>query len=130
MTYVEDGSFAITIAGQYSRYLLTVNSIPSSIPFQLDGIELITPYTEDIIEGSHVITIPPTVDVDGIVYDFLQWEDGSTMLTRTFELTSNLTITATYEEHIEHDDDFIISIIILTALLGGILIIGGVMIKD
>lgn len=80
-----------------TTYSLTISSTPSGVSFTLDATSHTTPYTETLVEGSHTITMPQTVTIDSTTYTFKQWEDGSTSLTRTINLTSDLSITATYE---------------------------------
>jgi hypothetical protein len=68
----------------------------------LDLIEIspppttITPWSGQLDEGTYRVTMPQQVQVGSDVYNFKQWEDGSTNPVRTIDLTSDTTITATY----------------------------------
>jgi hypothetical protein len=55
-----------------------------------------TPYTLTLEEGTYRVTVPPSVVVDNVTYNFKQWEDGSTNPERIINLTSDMTITAYY----------------------------------
>ena len=60
--------------------------------------ENVTPWTGELDEGTYRVTMPSQVQVGSDVYNFKQWEDGSTNPTRTVNLSSDITITATYEK--------------------------------
>jgi len=80
-------------------HVLTVNSNPvSGIEFTVNEATGFTPYSELLEEDTYMVTMPSRAFVDGAAYDFLRWEDGSTELTRTVDLTSDMAITAFYEE--------------------------------
>ncbi len=51
-------------------------------------------WTALLPEGKYTVTMPLT-DPTGVI-TFLQWDDGSTNLARTFDLTQRMSITATY----------------------------------
>jgi hypothetical protein len=57
----------------------------------------VTPWTGTLDEGTYKITMPQQVQVGSDIYNFKQWEDGSTNPVRTISLTSDMTVTATYE---------------------------------
>jgi hypothetical protein len=57
-----------------------------------------TPWTGTLEEGTYKITVPQQVQVGSDIYNFKQWEDGSTNPVRTISLTADMTITATYEQ--------------------------------
>ena len=80
------------------RYTLTVNSSPvSGINFTVQNVPKVTPYSELLETGSYTITMPASVTMAGVIYDFIRWEDGSTSLKRTIDLISDMTLTAFYE---------------------------------
>jgi len=56
-----------------------------------------TPWTDSKAEGTYVITIPLSVQVDVDIYDFQSWEDLSTNPTRTVNLVGDLAVMATYQ---------------------------------
>lgn len=77
--------------------------------------------------------MPSTVEIDGMTYYFLQWEDGFLFPTRTIDLTDDLTLAATYELRDGNGNgngDDLTPLLILLAIFGGVLLIGGVAIKD
>ena len=80
-------------------YTLLVNSSPiTEVPVTIDGASHTTPYSAALTEGSHTITVPPTVTIAQTTYNFVRWEDGSTNPKRTINLTKDMTLTAYYEE--------------------------------
>ena len=77
---------------------LSIDTTPiTGVYFSLNGTEQITPYSEDLEEGSYTITMPPSVVVEGQTYLFKEWEDGVTNLQRTIDLTVDTGLTAIYE---------------------------------
>ena len=80
-------------------HTLSVNSSPiSSVSFTSDGVSHATPLSMALTDGSHTIAVPSTINSTGKTYNFVSWEDGSTNSTRAISLTSNMTITANYQE--------------------------------
>lgn len=73
-------------------HTLFVGSYPVvGIPFKLDGVEKITPFSELLTAGeSYTLEVAPTYDSGK--YIFIGWEDGSTSLTRTITLTERMSI--------------------------------------
>jgi len=57
-----------------------------------------TPFSQALEEGSYLITVPETVEIEGKTYRFKQWEDGSTSTSRQVNLTEDISIIAYYEE--------------------------------
>jgi len=91
----------LSLAAYYAeipRYTLTVNSSPSGVQFVIQGVLKVTPYSELLETGSYTIVMPTRATVAGATYDFVRWEDGSTSLSRTVNLTSALVLTAYYEQ--------------------------------
>jgi len=74
------------------NWTLTVNSVPSGVGFTVDDAAQSTPYSESLVEGSHVVVMPATWTVGTDVYNFVEWEDTSTDLSRTVILAANTTI--------------------------------------
>ena len=79
-------------------HVLSVDSTPiTGVSFNLDGETHTTPYSAELEEGTYTVTVPAQVTVDGQLYNFVSWEDGSTNPSRTINLTTDLSIIATYE---------------------------------
>lgn len=84
-------------------YILSVNSTPITgiqVTTKKEETELptyMTPATIELEEGTYLVTVPSNHPVGADIYNFVQWEDGSTDPTRTINLVANKTITATYE---------------------------------
>ncbi len=55
-----------------------------------------TSYFETLEQGLYTIVMPASATVGVDVYNFSQWEDGSTDPTRNVTLTADMTLTATY----------------------------------
>ena len=97
----------VTITAYYvlapKYWTLTVNSEPiSGIEFTIDLAIHATPWSDNLLEGTYTIVMPSEWTVDTDVYNFDQWEDGSTDPTRTISLTEDITITATYKLYVPH----------------------------
>jgi hypothetical protein len=74
-------------------HTLTVTSEPiSGVGFTVDGTPHSTPWSDLLDEGSYTVIMPSTWGI----YDFDEWEDGSTSPSRTISLTADKTITAYY----------------------------------
>lgn len=82
-----------------SQYALVVNSSPvTQIPVAIDGYQYNTPTPPLTLPiGSHFVVAPSNTLVGTDIYNFVQWEDGSTNPTRTLLLTADTTITCTYQ---------------------------------
>jgi hypothetical protein len=82
-----------------TTFNLVVTSTPvTAVPVSVDTIQYTTPTLPlTLQEGTHIIVVPSNVLVGSDIYNFKQWEDGSTNPTRTINLTSDLTITCTYQ---------------------------------
>ncbi len=77
---------------------MTVESTPiDGINFTLDTTTYTTNVTVELEEMAYTITMPFTWSAGSDRYVFSHWEDNSTSLLRTINLTSNMTITAAYE---------------------------------
>ncbi len=92
----------MTITATYRRpkkYMLTVNSEPiTGINFTVGGTANTTNWSDILLEVEYLIDMSSTwTTVGGDVYEFKHWEDNSTSPMRTFLLSTNMTITATYE---------------------------------
>ena len=77
-------------------HILTVESM-AEIPFTINGVEQVTPYQQELEEGTYTITMPAIIMIGSDTYNFSEWDDGSTNLTKTIELTADLEVYAIYE---------------------------------
>ncbi|GAI39093.1 unnamed protein product, partial [marine sediment metagenome] len=79
-------------------HLLKIRSEPAlHVPFLIDGVEHLTPKDVLLPEGIHSVTAPPSLVIDGVTYTFIKWEDGSTALTRSIDLTIDVQVVSYYE---------------------------------
>ena len=90
---------SITISAQAPpTYELNILSSPiSSITFSLNGVDVVTPFSDISEEERYTVVAPRNVTNSGNLYSFVEWDSKSTSLSRTFDLTENTTITAYYE---------------------------------
>lgn len=78
---------------------LTIQAEPINVPVKVDNALVgDTPITVAVEEGSHLVEIPSELDIDGLRYRFVKWEDDSTDPKRVVEVLSDMIIKATYEE--------------------------------
>jgi hypothetical protein len=87
------------VYGNLSGYTLNINTpMKQSFPVTVDGTAVTVPATVTLAAGSHTIVTPSTLNVGNPAepIQFLKWEDGTTLPTRTISLAANMTITATY----------------------------------
>ena len=94
VTYNDSNTFDITIVDTFT---LTVN-VPGEVPITLDGMPRPTgSIGVDLHPGIHAISVPEIVQIDSTSrLKFNGWSDGSTQLTRTFDLESDSEISAIY----------------------------------
>jgi len=84
--------------GLEENYILTVNSLPiTGVNFKIGSTTYTTNTSVSLLEGSYIVYMSPDKMVGADRYIFKRWEDTSTNPVRTISLTSNKTITATYE---------------------------------
>lgn len=90
---------SITVSAQAPpTYELNILSSPiSSITFSLNGVDVVTPFSDISEEERYTVVAPHNVTNNGNLYSFVEWDSKSTSLSRTFDLTENTTITAYYE---------------------------------
>jgi len=89
--YTLTGAFTIVPTGMRT---LSIASYPSGVKFTLNGKSHSTPYSELMnVGGTYVITMPTRT---ATLWQFHDWEDGSTSMTRIINLQSYTSVTATY----------------------------------
>jgi len=80
-------------------HMLSVTSTPiPGVQFYVDAETHLTPWTGELGEGKYRVSIASEVYVGGVLYRFINWEDGSTDPTRTINLVSDMSIVAYYKE--------------------------------
>jgi len=82
---VEDGFHTLIVSANYQ-----------GMHFTLDGVEHGAPYIELLEVGTYTIVITDGYEYGGTFWNFTNWEDGSTSLTRTVSLTDRTSVTANY----------------------------------
>lgn len=80
-----------------NSHVLTVETPISGVKFYVNGWVLESPWSEELREGIYKITVPKIVFVNSYVYEFTQWKDGETSLIRTINLTTDMTLKASYK---------------------------------
>lgn len=91
-------NFFVRLLAPPGAHFLSVNTTPiTNVPFTIGGENMKTPWTGSLSEGTYAVIMPYEVQAADGIYRFVQWEDGSTELTRTIGLLADMTITATYE---------------------------------
>ncbi len=91
------GSFTIIPTGYHTLIVLRSGSGSEPMIFTLDGVEYPTPYSELLPVGLHTIVVKNTAETPTAVYEFVQWSDGDTSITKTVNLQSRTTLIATYK---------------------------------
>jgi hypothetical protein len=81
-----------------AQHNLTINSTPlTNVPYTIDEVARTTSPSSFLTdEGYRVIAIPATIVVGTDNYRFAQWNDGNTNSTRTINLITDTSLTATY----------------------------------
>jgi hypothetical protein len=83
---VEDGFHTLIVSANYQ-----------GMHFTLDGVEHGAPYIELLpVDTSYTLVVPDGYEYGGTFWNFTNWEDGSTSLTRTVSLTERKSVTANY----------------------------------
>ena len=102
VTLINIGNQTNTLSGYFKVvengfHTLIVSANYQGMHFTLDGVEHGAPYIELLpAETSYTLEVPDGYEYGGTFWNFTNWEDGSTSLTRTVQLNSRLSITANY----------------------------------
>lgn len=83
-----------------ASHVLSVNSTPiDGVSFTINGIgnmNYVTPWNGQLIEGNHVVEFPSNLNVNGEIYNFQSWDNGSTNPLRTINLLNDMAISVSY----------------------------------
>lgn len=85
-----------------TKVVLSVNSTPVEITFNIDDKPETTPYSAEVSGGLHVIEVQKVVVINEVMYIFRHWENDFTGTKRALWLEKDTVITATYEEAIAY----------------------------
>jgi hypothetical protein len=110
-TATEDstGSYQITAGGSIGHltivptgeHTLHVIINMDGVPFTLDGAPHNSPYSSLVTAGSHTIVVPASAVIEkggwgSVNYAFSGWDDGSTSLSKTVDVESEIYVSANY----------------------------------
>ena len=90
------GSFMIVKTGYHTLTINRSGGGSKSVPFNLNGQEYGTPYTELVPVGEYSISMPSPFSVGTGVLEFTSWNDGVRTSSRSFTLDKRLILVATY----------------------------------
>jgi hypothetical protein len=90
------GSFMIVKTGYHTLTINRSGGGSKSVPFNLNGKEYGTPYTELVAVGEYSISMPSPFSVGTGVLEFTSWNDGVRTSSRSFTLDKRLILVATY----------------------------------
>jgi hypothetical protein len=90
------GSFMIVKTGYHTLTINRSGGGSKSVPFNLNGQEYGTPYTELVPVGEYRISMPSPFSVGTGVLEFTSWNDGVRTSSRSFTLDKRLILVATY----------------------------------
>lgn len=96
--WLSQNTVVTTTYEECSAHTLTVNCEPIEAPFSINVRAETTPFSELMEEGVYKIKFPLRLVVGEVWYGFSHWQDGSTDLERTVNLTSDLVLVAHYVE--------------------------------
>ena len=100
---VEAGIYTVTISKtRYQPVTITNVNATNDVDLGVSTLALMpgtsTPWGPTMLDaGIYRITLPAQTVINNQTYKFKQWEDGSTNPIRTINLTSDLSLMATYE---------------------------------
>jgi len=90
------GNLTLVAHYELTYHKLTVNTDPAEIQFSVDGINQTSPWSDMLLEGVHIVEVPPTVIIGGWIYNFSNWDDSSTNPVRRLDLSTDRDVSATY----------------------------------
>jgi hypothetical protein len=84
----QNNQFSIVPTGEYTLHFIATKV---GLPFTLDGVSEVSPFSGLVTAGTHTITVPasPQIQVAGwglTTFVFSSWDDGSTSLSKTFNV--------------------------------------------
>jgi MYXO-CTERM domain-containing protein len=99
-----EGSFSLGVAPP-STYTLSVDSLPvPGFSVTVDGEEHDSPFEVELVEGSYTVEVQEAVTIDGDVYEFTGWADGSDDAERSIALSGDLDLEVVYEKVAEEEE--------------------------
>jgi hypothetical protein len=101
-------------------YPLTVNTTPNGIIVEIDMAQYATPVTVPLPEGAHTVTLPFSQVIGGTEYQFIQWSDGVTDLSRVINLLAPMTLSASYQAVGNGNGPIPVDYVLPTAVGGGV----------
>lgn len=75
---------------QYYSELAVLSSPISGLSFKINQVSTVTPYSQQLNHGSHLIEVPVIQIIDGIKYVFQDWSDGVQNNIRKIDLEADL----------------------------------------
>lgn len=87
------GYFLVVPTGFHT---LSVSGNAIGMEFTINGETYPAPYSALLPEGTYTITVPDGVEGGGTFWNWTNWIDGSTSLTRTIQLNSRTSLIANY----------------------------------
>jgi hypothetical protein len=92
-TNVLSGYYVVVPEG-YHTLSVSVNAI--GMEFTINGESYAAPYHKLLPEGTYVVELPDGFEGGGTWWNWTSWNDGPTSLTRSVDLNSRISLTATY----------------------------------
>lgn len=71
---------------------LSIDSMPTGVPFTVDGLNAVTPYSEVLEEGEYTVEFPSTHNEE----TFNKWSDGDTNPVKTVSLIDDTSLSCSY----------------------------------
>ena len=103
------GTYVVSAGGQNNQftivptgyYTLNYYSSYAGLPFTLDGVSEVSPFSGLVTAGPHTLVVPATTQIEespqGLVtWNFNSWDDGSTALTRTVNVQGETYVATNY----------------------------------
>ena len=109
LTESNNGTYVVSAGGQNAQftivptgyYTLSYYSSYDGLPFTLDGVSEVSPFSELVAVGDHTLTVPSTAQVTEslrgtVTWDFDSWDDGSTSLSITVNVQGETILATNY----------------------------------